>query len=48
MDKFSFLFGVVLGQLILGHSDNLSRSLQVKVLTASEGQKRAELTVKAH
>ena len=31
--KFSFLFGVVLGKLILGHSHNLSKSLQVKTLT---------------
>ena len=46
VEKFSFLFGVVLGKLILGHSDNLSKSLQVKTLTAAEGQEQAKLTVK--
>ena len=44
MEKFSFLFGVVLGELILAHSDN--KSLQVKVLIALEGQTQAELTLK--
>ena len=28
MEKFDFFFGVLLGQLILKHSDNLSRTLQ--------------------
>ena len=46
LEKFSFLFGVVLGELILAHSDNLSKSLQVKVLIALEGQIQAELTLK--
>lgn len=46
MEKFSSLFGVVLGELILAHSDNLSKSLQVKVLIALEGQTQAELTLK--
>ena len=46
MEKFSFLFGVVLGELILAHSDNLSKSLQVEVLITLEGQTQAELTLK--
>ena len=39
MEKVSFLFGVVLGELILAHSGNLSKYLQVNVLTALEDQK---------
>jgi len=31
MSKLDFLFGVVLGQLVLGHSDNLSKTLQKKM-----------------
>uniref|UniRef100_A0A1X7UYM0 Uncharacterized protein n=1 Tax=Amphimedon queenslandica TaxID=400682 RepID=A0A1X7UYM0_AMPQE len=46
MEKFSVFIGVALGELILGHSDNLSKSLQSKVLTAAQGQHQAELTVK--
>ena len=30
MEKFTFLFGVILGEMVLGHTDNLSKSLQVK------------------
>ena len=45
MEKFTYLFGVVLGEMVLGHTDNLSKSLQVKTLTASEGQELAKVTV---
>ena len=45
MEKFSFLFGIVIGELILGHADNLSKSLQLSTLTAAEGQRQANLTV---
>jgi len=38
MVKFQFLFGVVIGEMILKHSDNLSRTLQKKTISASEGQ----------
>ena len=44
--NFLFIFGVVLGELILAQSDNLSKSLHVKVLTPLEGQKQAEFTLK--
>ena len=40
MENLSFIFEVVLGKLNFGHSDNLSKSLQVKTLRA------AKLTVK--
>lgn len=36
----------MLGQLILVHSDNLSRTLQKKDISAAEGQEVADLTVK--
>ena len=45
MTKFSFLFGVSLGERLLKHSDNLSRALQSSTLSAAEGQKMANLTV---
>jgi len=39
--KFDYFFGVLLGELILKHSDNLSKILQ----SASEGQKIVTTTV---
>ena len=47
MEKFSFFFGVYIGELVLGHtcSDNLSKMLQRKVISAPEAQKVAKLTV---
>ena len=46
MTKFSFIFGVALGELILRHSDNLSRTLQLGDISASEGQAAAEITLR--
>ena len=46
MKSFDFLFGVMLAQLILVHSDNLSRTLQRKDISAAEGQLVADLTVR--
>ena len=42
MEKFTYLFGVALGEMVLEHTDNLStcNSLQVKTLTVSEGLAR--------
>ena len=45
MLKFDFLFGVFLGALLLGHSDNLSKSLQYKSMCVSEGQQLARLSL---
>ena len=42
--KFDFLFGAVLAERLLKHTDNLSRTLQSPTLTASEGQQCAVLT----
>ena len=40
-----YLFGVALGQLILRHSDNLSKTLQSSKLSAAVGQRIALMTV---
>ena len=45
MHAFVFLLGGSLGNLLLRHTDNLSKSLQQKSLSAAEGQKLAKLTV---
>ena len=46
MESYKYLYGVMLGLLILKHSDNLSRSLQKTDISASEGQEIASFTVK--
>ena len=43
MRNFEFFFGIYLGEMILRHSDNLSRTLQKKDLSAAEGQRVAGL-----
>ena len=43
--RFDFLFAVVLGELLLRHSHNLSKSLQHLSMYAAEGQELARLTV---
>ena len=43
MRTFEFYFGIYLGEMILRHSDNLSRTLQKKDLSAVEGQRVAGL-----
>ena len=45
MRTFDFFFGVSLGELLLNHSDNLSRTLQASSMSAAEGQKIANMTV---
>ena len=45
MRSFNYLFGVMLGQSILRHTDNLSEGLQNEELAASEGQSMAKVTV---
>ena len=46
MSNFEYLFGVMLGELILKHCDNLSKTLQIPSLTAVEGPEIAQLTQK--
>ena len=43
---FWYFLGLLLGELILKHSDNLSKTLQSSELSASEGQQIATMTVK--
>ena len=45
MSTFNFLFGALLGELVLRHTDNLSRTLQNNVFSAAEGQHTAYLVV---
>ena len=45
MATFDYLYGVMLGELILNHSDNLSRTLQKHDISAAQGQEVAKLTV---
>ena len=44
LEKFDFLFGVMLGEKVLRLADNLSRTLQQKQLSAAEGNHAALLT----
>ena len=46
MDTFNLLFGLHLSMKILKITDNLSRTLQTRSMSASEGQSVAELFVK--
>ena len=43
MEKFDFLFGAAIGELILRHSDNLNQTLQKKTTSAAEGQQVARM-----
>ena len=45
MKSFNFLFDVMLGELILQHTNNLSRTLKHKTVSAAEGQEIARMTV---
>lgn len=45
MKSFDFFFGASLGELLLSHSDNLSKTLQSSTMSAAEGQKVADMTV---
>ena len=46
MEKFEFYYGITLGELILKHTDNLSKTLQHKTISAAEGQECASLTLR--
>ncbi len=45
MRTFEFFYGVVLGEMILRHTDNLSTTLQHNTLSAAEGQEIARMTI---
>ena len=44
MPSFNFFFGLVLGEMLLNHCDNLSKTLQNPHLSAAEGQTVADMT----
>ena len=46
MKSFDVYFGVILSEMLLRHSDNLSKSLQTSQMSAAEGQQVASLTVR--
>ncbi len=45
MESFEYFFAISLAELLLRHSDNLSKTLQSSSISAAEGQKIAEMTV---
>ena len=45
MMKFDFLLGVCLGSILLQNSNNSSKTLQQKMLSAADGQRIANLTL---
>ena len=45
METFNYFFGVSLGALIFGHSDNLSKTLQHTYISAVEGQSIAQMSI---
>ena len=46
METFDFLFGVLIGELLLCHSDNLSKILQSKDISAAKAQQIVFMTLK--
>ena len=46
METFDFLFGVLIGELLLCHSDNLTKTLQSKDISAAEAQQIVFMTFK--
>lgn len=46
METFDFYFGVQLGNLVLRHSDNLSKTIQKPTLSAGDCQSLASLSIK--
>ena len=45
MKSFDFFFGVMLGEMLLRQSDNLSKALQASHMSAAEVQAVASMTV---
>ena len=43
-DKYDFLYDVMLGETVLKLVDNLSRNLQLKMLSAAEGHRAVMIT----
>ena len=45
MKEFVFYFGVVLGELMLRHTNMLNQTLQKRVMSVAEGQEVARMTI---
>ena len=45
LNNFDFVFGAMLGELVLCHADNLSNTLQHETLSAAAGQELARMTM---
>ena len=45
MSNFNYLFGNILGEMLLKHADILSSTLQHKTFSAAEGQAVVKMTV---
>ncbi len=45
MPTLDYLYGNMLGEMLLKHADNLSCSLQTRTLSAAEGQQIAKMTI---
>ena len=45
MSNFNYLFGNILGEILLKHADYLSSTLQHKMFSAAVGQVVAKMTV---
>ncbi len=45
MKTFHFLFGAILGEMLLRHFDNLSKTFQKKTISAAEGQQVGRMVV---
>ena len=45
MKTFNFLFGTVLSEMLLRHTDNLSKALQKQTISAAEGQGIAKMVI---
>ena len=48
MKKFEFFFGLILSEVLLSHTDNLSKSLQSKNCLAAGGQLIADMTKRTY
>ena len=45
MKTFGFLFGTILSEMLLRHTDNLNHTLQGKLISAAEGHKVARMVI---
>lgn len=45
MKTFEFVLSTLLGEIVLHHADNLSRTIQAKTISAAEGQQMARLVI---